>query len=437
MGRKMKHFLISLLLSCSLATAAAAAGIGSSSSDAAAIADLARYLAKPPSTWTTGGDPCSSFKGITCSPSGRVTAIDLARQNLTGTLSSSLSTLTALESLQLQDNALSGAVPPLRSPSLARLSLDGNAFTSLPAAGGDDLLRAAAPALRILTIDNLPLPPWPFPAAAVLACRSLQIFSASGTNLTGAFPAAALAANLTSLTTLRLSHNNLTGVIPASLGKIASLKNISLSYNHFQGPVPEFTAGVAAAADVTAGNGFCLDKPGPCDAQVSALLQVAEGFGYPYHLARSWTGNDACKDWEGVQCDMEDVEILGLTGYNLSGTISPAIASLKGLRVLNLANNSLTGEIPDALAELPKLSVVDVRNNRLTGQLPKFRASVDVSADGNSSPNLSNQHGSGEGNIDGGSPSSSGSAADASSKSSAGTILVSTVVVLVLWMLGN
>ncbi|CAL5053952.1 unnamed protein product [Urochloa decumbens] len=427
----MKHFLI-FLLSCSLA-AAAAAGIGSSSSDAAAITDLARSLTNPPSTWTTagGGDPCSSFKGITCSPSGRVTAIDLAGQNLTGTLPSSLSTLTALESLQLQGNSLSGAVPPLRSPSLARLSLDGNAFTSLPAAG-DDLLRAAAPALRVLTMDNLPLPPWPFPAA-VLGCRSLETFSASGTNLTGAFPAAALAANLTSIRTLRLSHNNLTGVIPASLGKIASLKNISLSYNHFQGPVPEFAAGVAAAADVTAGNGFCLDKPGPCDAQVSALLQVAEGFGYPYHLARSWTGNDACKDWVGVECDMEDVEILGLTGYNLSGTISPAIASLKGLKVLNLANNSLTGEIPEALAALPKLSVVDVRNNRLTGQLPKFKASVDVSADGNSSPSLRNQHGSGqgEGSLDDGSSSSSGSAAGA------GIILVSTLVVLVLGMLGN
>ncbi|CAN6194061.1 unnamed protein product [Urochloa humidicola] len=427
MERKMKHFLISLLLSCSLAVAAAVVAAGvASSSDAAAIDDLTRSLARPPSTWTAGGDPCTPFKGITCSPSGRVTAIDLAGQGLSGTLPTSLSTLTALESLQLQGNALSGAVPPLRSPSLTRLSLDGNNFTSFPAA---DLLRAA-PALRSLSIDNLPLPPWPFPAA-VLACRSLQIFSASNTNLTGVFPAAALAANLTSITTLRLSHNNLTGVIPASLGKMVSLTNISLSYNHFQGPVPEFAAGVSDAADVIAGNGFCLDKPGPCDAQVSALLQVAEGFGYPYHLARSWTGNDPCGDWVGVQCDdMADVEVLGLTGYNLSGTISPAIASLKGLRVLNLANNSITGEIPVALAALPKLSVVDVRNNRLTGQLPKFSASVDVSADGNSSPSLRNQHGSGQG---GGGSSSSGSAADASSKLSAGTILGITVVVLVLW----
>ncbi|XP_034591823.1 receptor protein kinase WSS1 [Setaria viridis] len=368
MGRKIKHFLVSLL-SCCIA-AAAAAGIGSSS-DADVIADLVRSLAKLPSTWTAGGDACS-FKGVTCSAAGRVTAIDLAGQGLAGTLPSSISNLTAPESLQLQGNALSGAVPPLRSPALTRLSLDGNAFTSLPG----DFLRAT-PALLSLSIDGLPLPSWPFPAA-IFGCPSLHTFSASNTNLTCAFPAAALVSNLTSIRTLRLSHNNLTGVIPAD-----------------QGPVPVFASAVAVD-DVVAGNGFCLEKPGPCDAQVSTLLQVAEGFGYPLHLARSWTGNDPCSGWVGVICDMSDVEILGLTSYNLSGTISPAIANLKGLRKLDLANINLTGEIPDALAALPNLSLADVRNNRLTGQLPKFRESVDVSADGNS-PSLWNHHGSGQG----------------------------------------
>jgi hypothetical protein len=157
--------------------------------------------------------------------------------------------------------------------------------------------------------------------------------------------------------------------------------------------VPAFSP--AVAADVVAGNGFCLDAPGPCDAQVSALLQVAEGFGYPLNLSRSWTGNDACSGWLGVICDASEVTILGLTNYNLSGTMWPAIANLTGLRKLDLAGNRLTGEIPDALAALPSLSLVDVRNNRLTGKLPKFWASVDVSAEGNS-PSLGSHYGSGQ-----------------------------------------
>ncbi|XP_039841891.1 receptor-like kinase TMK3 [Panicum virgatum] len=356
----------------------------------------------------------------------RVTAIDLAGQGLAGTLPSSPG-LTALESLELQGNALSGAVPPLRAPSLTRLSLEGNAFTSLPG----DFLRAA-PALRSLSMDGLPLPPWPFPDA-IFSCPSLRAFSASNASITGRFPAAAVVASLTSIRTLRLSHNNLTGVIPASLGRMASLADISLSYNHLQGPVPAF--GPAVAADVVAGNGFCLDEPGPCNAQVSALLRVAEGFGYPLNLSRSWTGNDACNGWLGVVCDASVVTALGLTNYNLSGTISPAIANLTGLRKLDLAGNRLTGEIPDALAALPNLVLVDVRNNRLTGKLPKFRASVDVSAEGNS-PSLRSHHGSGQGSLDDGSSPSSDSAADASSKLSAGTTVGIVVVVLVSWM-GN
>ncbi|KAF8658513.1 hypothetical protein HU200_058969 [Digitaria exilis] len=363
MGRKLKHFPISLLLlllSCYLAAAAAAASRIQSPSDAGAIADLARSLTRPPSTWTAagGGDVCS-FKGITCSDVGRVTAIDLAGEGLAGTLPSSLSNLTNLLSLQLHGNALSGAIS-----SLTHLSLEGNSFTSLPV----DFPRGT-PALRSLTMDNLPLPPWPFPAA-IFECPYLHTFSASNTSLTGAFPVAGIVSNLKSIATLRLAHNNLTGVMPEALGQIVSLGEISLSYNHFQGPVPVFHISVAVD-DMVAGNGFCLDKPGqPCDAQVSALLKVAEGFGYPVNLSRSWTGNDPCNGWVGVECDISEVAILGLTSYNLSGIISPAIADLTGLTTLNLANNRLTGEIPDGLAGLPKLTLVDVRNNRLTGKLP-------------------------------------------------------------------
>jgi len=299
---------------------------------------------------------------------------------LAGTLPPSLSSLTALESLRLGGNALSGAVPPLRAPSLTNLSLDGNAFTSLPR----DFPRGM-PALRHLSMDNLPLAPWPFPDA-IAGCPSLRTFSASNASVTGPFPVAAalVIANLTSIRTLRLSQNMLTGVVPAALGRVASLRDISLSSNYLQGPVPHFSAGVAA--DVVAGNGFCLDEPGPCNAQVTTLLLVAERFGYPLYLARSWTGNDPCRgSWLGVECSSSssDVDMIYLYDANLSGTIAPAIANLTGLRRLVLANNSLTGEIPEPLTTLRKLQLLDVTNNKLTGQLPKFKPSVRVLSDGN------------------------------------------------------
>ena len=373
--RQECRLLLALLLTC-CGLAAAAAG---RRSDADAVADLARSLARPPSTWTTaGGDPCS-FEGISCSSSGRVIAIDLAGMGLAGTLHPSLSSLTALESLRLGGNALSGAVPPLRAPSLTNLSLDGNAFTSLPKD-----FPLGMPALRHLIMDNLPLAPWPFPHA-IAGCPSLRTFSASNASVAGPFQAAAaiVIANLTSIRTLRLSRNALTGVVPAALGKIASLREISLSNNFLQGPVPQFAAGVAA--DVVDGNCFCLDEPGACNAQVSTLLQAAEGFGYPFYLARAWRGNDPCSgDWLGTVCDSSgSVSMIYLQHAELSGTISPAIADLVDLERLVLAGNNLTGEIPESLTKLTKLELLDVTNNSLTGQLPKFKPSVFVLADGN------------------------------------------------------
>ncbi|KAK3142817.1 hypothetical protein QOZ80_4BG0351990 [Eleusine coracana subsp. coracana] len=371
--RKMS---MAFLISCCCFAAVAA---HERSSDADAIADLGRSLVKPPSSWRIAGDDVCSFKGISCSSSGRVTAIDLAAMGLAGTLPSSLSSLTALESLQLRGNALSGAIPPLRFPSLTNLSLDGNAFTSLP----EDFPRGM-PALQHVTMDNLPfLPPWSFPEQAILAgCPSLRTFSASNASIAG--PLTNAIANLKSITTLRLSHNLLTGVVPPALGKSASLRDISLSGNYLQGPVPQFAAGVNA--DVVAGNGFCLDKPGPCDALVATLLRVAEGFGYPLYLARSWKGNDPCGDyWLGVECYLSSrhVSTIFLYSVDLSGTISPAIGDLTKLKMLNLANNSLTGGIPESLTTLPRLEVLDVTNNKLTGQVPKFKPYVRVLTDGN------------------------------------------------------
>ncbi|CAN6352103.1 unnamed protein product [Urochloa humidicola] len=303
---RKKHLLL-LLLACCCCLAAAA---GTERSDGDAIADLARSLANPPPSWTAGGDACSSFKGISCSPSGRVTAIDLAGMGLAGTLPSSLSSLTALQSLQLAGNALSGVVPP-------------------------------------------------------------------------------------------------------GLGKIPTLRNVSLSGNYLQGPAPRFAVGVATDV-VVAGNGFCHDEPGrPCDARVSTLLKVAEGFGYPLYLARSWKGNEPCERWYGVVCyTTPDVVMLLLDDADLSGTISPAIANLTGLQRLGLSDNNLTGQIPESLTTLTNLDLVDVRNNSLSGQLPRFKPSVLVLSDGNRFGGSS----SGAAAVaDSGSSSSRGSAADASS----------------------
>lgn len=184
--------------------------------------------------------------------------------------------------------------------------------------------------------------------------------------------------NCTNIFDLQLRGNMLTGVVPSSIMDLPNLVNISLSNNHLLGPLPVFGSNVRVELGVT--NGFCRDKPGPCDPQVTALLSVAEGLGYPDKLSRDWTGNDACAPWSFITCDAQkNVILVNLAKQGFSGTISPAFANLTSLHSLYLNDNNLTGTIPNGLTSLTKLETIDLANNNLSGKVPVFPKGVKLS----------------------------------------------------------
>ncbi|PRQ45532.1 putative protein kinase RLK-Pelle-LRR-IX family [Rosa chinensis] len=105
---------------------------------------------------------------------------------------------------------------------------------------------------------------------------------------------------------------------------------------------------------------------------------------YPQKFAENWKGNDPCADWIGVTCRNGNITVINFQKMGLTGTISPAFASLKSLQRLVLADNNLTGSIPEELATLPALTQLDVSNNLLYGKIPAFtKANVIVKTDGN------------------------------------------------------
>ncbi|MED6140221.1 hypothetical protein PIB30_091111 [Stylosanthes scabra] len=147
--------------------------------------------------------------------------------------------------------------------------------------------------------------------------------------------------NCTNLQYLFLGGNKLTGQVPPSLMNLSILWEVSLENNWLQGPMPLFNRTITKNASVE-GNGFCLDHPGPCDHTVTTLLQVAEEFGYPLLLARTWRGNNPCKGWNFITCDIQGkIRTLNLTNLNLNGTISSAFANLTDLRELYLSGNGI------------------------------------------------------------------------------------------------
>ncbi|KAL4355269.1 hypothetical protein GQ457_06G026350 [Hibiscus cannabinus] len=236
---------------------------------------------------------------------------------------------------------------------------------------------------------------------------------------------------LKSLQTLSLRDNSFTGPVPASLMKLESLKTVNLTNNLLQGPVPVFGDSVSVDM-VKDSNRFCLPSPGDCDPRVTLLLNVERSMDYPQRLADNWKGNDPCIDWLGITCSNGNITVINLEKMGLTGTISPAFASLTSLQRLILADNNLTGPIPEELTTLVALKELDVSNNQLYGKVPTFKSNIILHTNGN--PDIgkeksnSTSPGSESGNPSAGSGSESGgNSGNGGKKSSAfiGIVIVS------------
>ncbi|XP_057477613.1 receptor-like kinase TMK4 [Actinidia eriantha] len=417
-----------------------------SADDAAVMSNLADSLSPTPSGWT-GSDYCS-WTGVNCDASKRVTDISLASKSLSGSLPSDLNRLSSLKSLSLQGNSLFGSLPSLSNlTSLQNIYLDRNNFTSIQSGFFSGLTNLQIlslsdnPSLAPWTfptelIQSNSLTTFSASNSSLVGSipdifnsfPNLQNLRLSYNNLTGPLPSSFRGSeitnlwlnnqlqgllgtldvlssmtqlyqvwlhqnaftgsipdlsNCTNLFDLQLRGNQLTGVVPNSLMGLSKLANISLENNKLQGRWPVFGPGVEATLGTT--NSFCKTTPGPCDPQVTALLEVAESIGYPMTLAQSWNGNNACSEWVFVTCDSQqsNVTVVNFGKQGFSGTISSAFSNLTWLRNLLLNDNNFTGLIPESLLNLPNLQTLDVSNNNLSGPIPVFPSTVKFNHSGN------------------------------------------------------
>ena len=171
-----------------------------------------------------------TWHGVTVGD-GRVTAINLEGNRLSGPLPAVLANLSSLSALNLRSNELTGSIPSELGSLiyLESMFLDGNELTGSipPELGalsrvvylflGDNELAGSLPA----TLGNL---------------SSIEHLSLSANDLTGLIPLEW--GDMTSLLQLNLARNSLTGPIPPELGKLSRLDFLGLSENALTGGVP-------------------------------------------------------------------------------------------------------------------------------------------------------------------------------------------------------
>ena len=160
---------------------------------------------------------------------------------------------------------------------------------------------------------------------------SLQTLDLSGNQLSGGIPPQLV--NLINLQTLNLSGSQLSGNIPPELGNMTSLRSLYLGGNLSGNIPPEL------------GNLINLESLGiGCD-QLSGSIPPELG-------------------------NLTNLQSLYLSGNQLSGSIPPELGNLTNLQYLSLGWNQLSGSIPPQLGNLTNLQELWLCETQLSGSIP-------------------------------------------------------------------
>ena len=301
--------------------------------------------------------PLGTWFGVTTDEDDRVIALELAENELRGTIPPDLAHLRRLEQLILSRNRLRGDIPPELGnlSQLELLLLHANQFEGKIPAELAKLSKLEQLALSWNRLSGT-IPAW------LGELDELVVLALSGNRLSGAIPAEL--GNLVKLEMLALAENRLTGTIPPALDRLTRLGWLYLADNELDGCVPEVWTDVEENDRDAAALPICTDR----DALV-ALFAATDGDNWVNN--ENWLSNAPLDRWHGVSTDGDErVTDLELFENELRGTIPPELARLANLTRLILFDNELRGEIPPALGNLANLERLYLSNNNLRGEIP-------------------------------------------------------------------
>ncbi len=352
--------------------------------------------------------PLEDWYGVRIDSLGRVRALDLSRNGLSGRLPAGLGNLAQMTELRIGSNALSGRLPV----SLVRLSLQTfhYADTDLCAPFEEafsDWLKAiqshedtgveCAPLsdrdiLEVLYeetggsgwnnsdnwLTDTPLADW---YGVRVDGRGRVVRLSLGSNaLTGPIPSEL--GKLSNLTSLSLSSNALMGPIPPELGDLSQLENVYLYGNSLTGPIPPELGDLSSLTSLLLYNN-ALSGPIPSElGKLSSLERLDLGSNrltglIPPELGKLSSLTQLILRWNALTGPippelgkLNSLERLGLHFNNLSGQIPPEFGNLASLESLSAFDNALSGPIPSELGKLSSLTSLNLWGNALTGLIP-------------------------------------------------------------------
>ena len=155
------------------------------------------------------------------------------------------------------------------------------------------------------------------------------------------------------VTEIYLIGNNLSGQIPAALGKLNHLEGLYLARNDLSGSIPTELGDLSSLRTLML---FDNELTGTIPHQLGNLGYLEE-----IHLGR----NQLSGRIPTQLGNLENLRRLHLTVNELSGSIPASLGNLTNLRQLSIAANDLTGSIPAEIADLTELTHIYLWGNDL------------------------------------------------------------------------
>ena len=201
-----------------------------------------------------------------------------------------------------------------------------------------------------------------------------------GINLSGQLPADI--GRLSKLRKLIFLDNELTGAIPSELGNLANLELLDLGHNHLSGTIPTWLGNLHALERLFLHNN---QFTGMIPSELSTLGNLKDlhlhgnqlagtippELGELRNLGSLWVHNNQLKGEIPAELgELSNLLYMGLDYNQLTGSIPTELGNLTSLITLSLSINQLTGSIPTELGNLTSLTALSLHNNQLTGSIP-------------------------------------------------------------------
>lgn len=360
---------------------------------------------------------------------------------LSGTIPTELGLLVNLKSLWLFSNNLSGMLPTQISnlASLEELFLDKNEITgpvpTLPGALGECVLPACCFHCSDLLAQTLPLhtvnidlstnffgPDLP---TQLFQMPTIRFLSLGVNTFVDEFPQTF---NLPVVETIILRQNNLTTVLPTTLGELTTLQRLDISFLLLTGTIPTEVGNMAALIGFDCQANVMLNGTIPIQFSFLPNLQLLNlnfnslrgalpleivfaqslvllDFGFNFLTGKKMAYNDGLMNccittrdlgksqfefrllFSFIPCSPSQyffhlgtiptdygsfplLQVFDLRGNALQGSIPTTLAQLTLLQEIHLNVNQLAGPIPTELAAMPQLFDIELSNNTLTGAIP-------------------------------------------------------------------